>query len=134
VADATRAAALDPNDGLSSLTLATSYNSQGNFEQAEASAQQALKTQPDLWQAHLEIAKALYGQQQFMPALNELERLKINFPDVHLVRGNVLMRLGRSQEGAAEFTAFLAEAPHDPRDVQIRKILADINPTVPAPF
>jgi tetratricopeptide (TPR) repeat protein len=129
MADALRATALDPNDALSFLTLATAENSRGEFGQAATAAQQALRTQPDLWQAHLEIAKAFYGQEQFGSALRELDSFKIDFPDVHLVRANVLVRMGRTQEAAGEFAAFLEESPHDLRNERIKKIVAGINET-----
>lgn len=133
LADATHATTLDPNDGISLLALATAYNTRENFEQAEAAARQALKLRPDLWQAHLEMAKALYGQQQFAPALRVLDALKADFADIHLVRGDVLMRLGRNHEGAAEFATFLNEAPGDPRGGQIKQIVARVAPP-PAQF
>ena len=134
LADATHATALDPNDSVALLALATAYNTREFFEQAEAAARQALKLRTDLWQAHLEMAKALYGQQQFVPALRVLDALKADFADIHLVRGDVLMQLGRSYEGAAEFAAFLDEAPHDPRGGQIKQIVASLAPAQPAKF
>jgi tetratricopeptide (TPR) repeat protein len=133
MADAMRATALDPNDALSFLTLATAENSRGEFERAAVAAQQALRTQPDLWQAHLEIAKAFYGREHFGWALRELDGFKIDFPDVHLVRANVLVHMGRMQEAAGEFAAFLDESPHDSRNEQIKKIVAEINGAVVQP-
>jgi tetratricopeptide (TPR) repeat protein len=126
MADAQRATALDPNDALSFLTLATAENSRGEFELAATAAQHALRTQPDLWQAHLEMAKAFYGQEQFGWALRELDSFKIDFPDVHLVRANILVRMGRAREAAEEFVAFLGEAPHDSRNERIKKIVASM--------
>ena len=132
--DASEATKLDPHDAMSFLVLATASNSQESYGQAEASARQALKVQPDLWQARLETAKALYGQQQFAAALLELESLKIDFADIHLVRANVLMRLGRNREGAGEFAAFLDKAPNDARGTQIKEIIAAVNGESPVQF
>jgi tetratricopeptide (TPR) repeat protein len=131
--DASEATKLDPHDAKSFLVLATANNSRENYDPAEAAARQALKIQPDLWQARLETAKALYGQQQFIAALLELESLKIDFADIHLVRANVLMRLGRNQQGAEEFAAFLDKAPHDSRSTQIKEIIAAVS-RVPVQF
>jgi tetratricopeptide (TPR) repeat protein len=132
--DASEAARLDPHDAKSFLVLATANNSRDRYGQAEVAARQAVKIQPDLWQARLEIAKALYGQQKYPEALGELESIKIDFADIHLVRANLLMRLGRSQEGAAEFAAFLDKAPHDSRTIQIREIIATANSESPVQF
>jgi Tfp pilus assembly protein PilF len=131
LADATRSTLLDSNDALSFLALSTVYNSGGTFESAETAARRALQISPQLWQARLELAKSLYERNKFVSSLYELDALKIDFPDVHLVRGNVLMRLGRSREGVEEFKAFLGEAPRDPRTAKIKEIIADVEP-VPA--
>jgi hypothetical protein len=40
-----------------------------------------------------------------------------------LVRGNVLIRLGRNQKAAEEFRSFLQQAPADPRTQQIQHIM-----------
>jgi Tfp pilus assembly protein PilF len=128
VADAGHAVELDPNDALSFLALGTAYNSQDNFQLAETPTRQALTMRPDLWQARLELAKSFYGRQQFEAALRELDSPKTDFPDVHLVRGNILISLGRRKEGIAEFTVFLAEAPRDHRAERIKQIIVDTAP------
>jgi predicted RNA polymerase sigma factor len=53
-----------------------------------------------------------------------LDELNNDFPDVHLVRANILQRLDRSQEAAEQFSQFLQEAPNDPRSEQIKRIVA----------
>jgi tetratricopeptide (TPR) repeat protein len=126
MADARQATTLDPNNAEALLALATAYNSQGNMDAATAAAEQALQLVPSLWQARLEIAKALYKQSKYSAALHELTMLNIDFPDIHLVRGNVLMMLGRQTEGADEFMDFLRQAPGDPRGESIRQILAGL--------
>ena len=122
--DATRAAAFDPDDAQSYIAMATAYNSLSQFQNAAQSAAQALMFDLDLWQARLELAKALYGEGMYVLALHEMDLLTMDFPDVHLVRGNVLMRLGRRQEGSTEFCAFLKLVPNDPRSLQIREIVS----------
>lgn len=124
--DAAYSASLDPNDAQAFLALATAYNSTRNFQKAEAAAGQVLRLRPDLWQGRLELVKALYQQNRLDEALLELASLKNDFPDVHLVRGNVLMKLGRRGEGAKEFQAFLDQAPHDPRGARIKQIVASL--------
>jgi tetratricopeptide (TPR) repeat protein len=131
--DSVHATTLDANDANAFLTLATAENFRRNFEQAAADAEHALRIQPELWQARLEVAKALYRAGQWAAALQSMDPLKIDFPDVHLLRGNVLMRLGRSEEAGLEFATFLKEAPHDARGEQVRKILLTVGspPTTP---
>jgi tetratricopeptide (TPR) repeat protein len=123
IEDATRALALDSGEADAYVALATAYNSLSEFQRAEAAAQQALQRRPDFWQGRLEIAKALYGEGRFVLALRELGELNNDFPDVHLVRANILQRLDRSPEAAEEFSQFLREAPNDPRSEQVKRIV-----------
>lgn len=43
---------------------------------------------------------------------------------MHLVRGNVLMRLDRRHEAVGEFGIFVKEAPGDPRGERLQGIMA----------
>ena len=126
IEDATRAATLDPGEPVACVALATAYNSRGEYERAEAAAQRALAMRPDFWQAQLELAKALYGEGRLDLALRQLDELNKDFPDVHLVRGNLLVRLNRSEKAREEFNAFLREAPNDSRRGQVEQI---VNPS-----
>jgi tetratricopeptide (TPR) repeat protein len=126
VEDARRAALLDAADAEAFVALATSYNSLREFEKAEDAAWHALSLRPDCWQGRLELAKTLYGQGRFVVALREMDELNQDFPDVHLVRANVLARLNRAQEAAQEFERFLQQAPHDPRSEQVKRIVAQV--------
>ena len=122
--DAQHALSLDSSDPNAYLALGTAYNSLGEFPKAQEALRQALELSPDLWQGQLEMAKAYYGQGSFVVALYEMDQLSNDFPDVHLVRANVLERLGRGNEAVAEFSAFLLEAPEDLRSEQVRRIVA----------
>ena len=124
IEDATRALSLDSGEADAYLALATAYNSLREFDEAETAALQALQRRPDFWQSRLEITKSLYGEGRFVLALRELDELNNDFPDVHLVRANLLERLERSQEAAEEFGQFLREAPNDPRSEQVKRIVA----------
>jgi tetratricopeptide (TPR) repeat protein len=128
IEDATRATFIDRYNADSFVALAMAYNSAEDFPNSQRAAREALAIRPDLWPARLELAKGLYGQGRFEAALAELGALRVDFPDVHLIRGNVFMRLGRAHEGAAEFTLFLQEAPHDRRVEAVRQIVARTEP------
>src|ERR1700722_18830693 len=91
IEDATRALALDPDKADACVALAAAYNSLGEFQKAEVATQRALEIYPDFWQGRLELAKAFYGEKRLVLALREVDELKKDFPDVHLVRANILM-------------------------------------------
>ena len=126
IEDADHATSLDANDAEAFLALATARNANVEPDAAADAAEHALRLRPGLWQARLEIAKALYRREQFPAALSELARLDVDFPDVHLVRGDILIMLGRREEGSKEFEAFLLQAPRDSRAGPIRSILAGL--------
>lgn len=128
VEDSRRAVALDPDDPESFIALAMSYNSLKEFQKAEEAVRQALSLRPESWQGRLELAKSLYGQDEFVLALRELDSGPINFPDTHLIRGNVLIRLGRNQEAGEELRTFLQQDPGDPRAQQISHIISTLTP------
>lgn len=128
MADARRAILIDPYDADSLVALAMAYNSLKDFQSAAHAAAEALEIRPDSWQARLESAKSLYGLGQSVSALRELDAVNRDFPDVHLVRGNILMSLGRREEAVEEFRFFLREEPLDPRSGQIRGIVAQTLP------
>jgi tetratricopeptide (TPR) repeat protein len=123
IEDATHALRLDPHEAGAYVALATAYNSQKNFQPAEEASRQALAMRPDFWQARLEMIKAWYGQGRFVLAWRELAELNKDFPDVHLVRADLLVRLHREDEAAEEFSRFFQEAPNDPRSEQVKRLV-----------
>jgi len=131
VRDAIHATLVDPYNADAFIALAMAYNGAGDYSSATQAARQALAKRPESWQGRLELAKSLYGEGNFEAALAELGSVHTDFPDVHLVRGNVLMRLGRTLEGTDEFKVFLAEAPNDGRVQIIRQIVALTQPSSP---
>ncbi len=129
VESAAQAIRLDSADAYSWVALATAYNSLNEWSEAEAAAGQVLMLDPSAWQGRLELAKSFYGEGKFVLALNTLDQLNPNIPDIHLVRANSLIRLGRPQEAAQQFSVFLQQAPGDSRVDQIREILLRMQPT-----
>jgi hypothetical protein len=132
VEDAEQATRLDPHDAESFVALAMAENSLQQFQNAAEAARHALALRADSWQGRLELAKSFYGQDQLILALRELDELGKDFPDVHLVRGHVLLDLGRSQDAVEEFDLFLEQEPSDPRSESIRRMVAKVRP-IPAP-
>ena len=126
-ADALHAKELDNGNADAFLALASAYNASRMFEEAETELQQALQLRPESWQARLELAKTWYGERRFGLALRQLELIERDFPDVHLIRANTLVSLGRKKEAAEEFRTFLQEAPTDSRALQIQQIIAHLD-------
>jgi tetratricopeptide (TPR) repeat protein len=79
---------LDSADAYSWIALATAYNSLNEWPEAEAAAGRALALNPSAWQGRLELAKSFYGGGKFVLALQILDQLNRNAPDIHLIRAN----------------------------------------------
>jgi len=126
ITDALRAQELDSANADAFLALASAYNSSQMFVEAERALRQALELRPDFWQARLELAKTWYGEKKFVLTLRQLGLVERDFPDVHLVRANTLVNLGRKREAAEEFRTFLEEAPTDRRALQIQQIVSQL--------
>lgn len=126
VEDAARAVAIDPYDAHSYLALATAYNDRSEFSKASEAAQQALKINPDLWQGQLEMAKSLYGRGEYHSASRMLDQIGRDFPDVHLARANLLIKMGRPLEAVEQFNLFLKQAPNDARCPRIAQIVVEL--------
>jgi len=122
--DARRSVSIDPRAADSWVAVAMAANKLKQFQIAEAAATHAVAIRPDSFQGRLELAKSFYGQGRLVVTLWELDQLRVDFPDVHLVRGNVLMGLEGPLEAADEFETFLREAPDDSRNARIREIIA----------
>jgi Tfp pilus assembly protein PilF len=132
IRDASHAEDLDRGNSEAYLALGSAYNSQREFRTAETNLRRALVLRPSSWQAELELAKAWYGQKKFVLALRQLDLIQRDFPDVHLVRANILISVGRKRDGAKEFGKFLRAVPGDRRAPQIRRILAEISMNQPS--
>lgn len=124
--DASHALDLDRTNPEAYLALGSAYNSENDFDRAETNLRRALGLNPDSWQAKLELAKTWYGQKRHVIALRQLDLIRSDFPDVHLLRANILISLGRKQEGAEQFAIFLRAVPSDRRAPQIRQIIGEI--------
>jgi tetratricopeptide (TPR) repeat protein len=129
IEDAARAVSVDPGDVEPYVALGMAYNTAKDFSNAAAYLEKALSIRPDDWQGRLEMAKSLYGQCKFVLALYEIGQVRQDFPDVHLLRANVLMRLERRHEAAEEFNAFLKQAPNDERGDKVRQIVSEVQQT-----
>jgi superkiller protein 3 len=101
-------AALEPDLALNYDELGDTYWLMQDDNNAEKSYRQALRRDPRLISSLLGLAKVYRRQQKFAPALAELDlavKLDPTRTDVHYVRGQVLLSLGRKVEAKKELEA-----------------------------
>jgi Tfp pilus assembly protein PilF len=78
---------------------------------AETSYREVPRGDPRLVNSHLGLAKIYQRQQKYAPALGEINaaiKLDPARPDIHYVRGQVLLHLGRKEEAQKELKAALS--------------------------
>jgi tetratricopeptide (TPR) repeat protein len=127
IADLEKAIRLAPNYTLAYFTMSTAMNQTMRFREARLAADQGLRLDPNAWQGHFELARALLGSGEPMLALGEVERAARtappDFPETHLLRGAVLMNLQRYDEGTTELRAFLKLRPNGIESSQAERLL-----------
>jgi tetratricopeptide (TPR) repeat protein len=98
-------AAVEPDLALNYEELGNTYWLMQDDANAEKSYREALHLDPRLVNSLLGLAKIYQREQKFVPALAETDaavELDPDRPDVHYVRGQVLLRLGRKSEAEKE--------------------------------
>jgi len=78
-------------------------------QQAEKMFRKALELQPHLTSSRYQLARVYQREQKYTLALTEIDAVMKSLPDneaVHYLRGQILERLGRTQEAKAEMQKF----------------------------
>jgi tetratricopeptide (TPR) repeat protein len=98
-------AALEPDLALNYEEVGDVYWLMQDDKKAEESYRRALHRDPRLVNSHLGLARIYQRQEKFAPALVEIDAaVKIDpaRPDLHYVRGQVLLHLGHTEEAKKE--------------------------------
>ena len=79
---------------------------QGNNQEAEKNLRHALRLDPDLGSSHYQLARVYQSEGKYPQALTEIDAAAKIDPansSVHYLRGQLLQRLGRTQEARAKW-------------------------------
>ncbi len=95
----------------------------GDFAGAEQTDRRGLTRDPQNGRLHFALARVLYLQQQYEPALTEAELAELTYSDSHLVvlQARILDRMGRSAEALESFRRALVLDP------TLKTVQADID-------
>jgi len=128
--DAQRAVENDPNLGMGYVTLGSVYTAYGRFDDALRTLNHAIAIQPDFWQAHYEMTRALVGKEDYNTALTNLQTtcnlIPTNHPFMHLLKADVFIGLKDASSAARELVAYLQEAPGSPESARATMTLAHL--------
>jgi tetratricopeptide (TPR) repeat protein len=124
---ANHAAGLDPNLAMTQFVRASAFNATGRPRDAQQAAEQGLRLEPGSWQGHLELARALMAQNQFAPALAEIDRAAAKAPpqmsDLLLMRASVLLALHDANGARQNLDQFSRLRPGDTRATKLQSML-----------
>jgi tetratricopeptide (TPR) repeat protein len=101
-------AAVEPDLALNYDELGDVYSLMQQDSDAEKSYREALRRDPRLVNSYVGLAKAYQREEKYQPALSAIDSASNLDPgrtDIHYVRGQVLMHLGRKEEGKKELEA-----------------------------
>ncbi|HWR16207.1 MAG TPA: tetratricopeptide repeat protein [Terriglobales bacterium] len=132
--DLEKAVALDYGDGTSFVALASLYNVEGKFQQAQQVLERGLRMHPDSWQALTELARAQIGRKEFNEALGTLARSeKLLPPSIHyplIFRAQAYAGLKNYPAAVADLQTFLQKEPDGPNSEAARKTLGKLQEVV----
>ncbi len=98
-------AAVEPDLALNYDELGDVYSLLQQDSNAEKSYSKALRIDPRLVNSYIGLAKTYQREEKYQPALRAIdaaEKLNSGAPDIHYLRGQVLLHLGRKEEGKKE--------------------------------
>ncbi len=101
-------AAIEPDLALNYDELGDVYSLLQQDGEAEKNYREALRRDPNLVNSYLGLAKIYQREQKYQPALRALDsagKLASGRTDVHYLRGQTLIHLGRKEEGKKELEA-----------------------------
>ncbi len=98
-------AAVEPDLALNYDELGDVYSLLQQDSNAEKSYREALRIDPRLVNSYVGLAKAYRREEKYQQALRAIdsaEKLNADAPDIHYLRGQVLLHLGRGEQGKKE--------------------------------
>jgi Flp pilus assembly protein TadD len=120
----------NPGDLAAIVGLADMYFDAGKFDQAAAYARRALALDPGNPDVRTDYATALHQTGHDLEALAQLDTVlaqRPKFVQALFNRGVVLQAIGRRTDAVAAFRRFIAAAPNDPRVVDARGTIDELN-------
>lgn len=119
-------AEIDASNQMTHIERAAALNALGRSHEAQLAAEQSLRL-GDLWQGHLELAKALIGQKMYRQALTELNEAQgstqNSVADLFLMRASVLFHLRDYDQAQVNLDAFEKLSPNDARIAPLQTLL-----------
>jgi tetratricopeptide (TPR) repeat protein len=120
-----RARAIRPESLTVLISLAEAYRRQKRYADAEKVLQDGLKLEDVSWQAHFALARVYWERGEVLKAAPHVGRtlqLKPDYPDAHLLAGNLFVRLNLPERALTEYEEYLRLSPKGEMAEQTRQL------------
>lgn len=116
------------------IALATLEVDNHHPENAIENAQRGIELDPQSWQGHLELAKALFALNRLPEAEKsalDARKLKPDFPDLYITLANIHIRTQNASALLDDVNTYLKLAPNGPYSDRARDIKAKVESQLP---
>lgn len=124
-----RSIEINPKALTAYLALGEVYSTQKRYGDAEKIVKDGLLIDDRSWQAHFALARIYYTKGDLSRAGRQVGlaiQLNDNFPDAHLLAGNILLRVNKRQDAREQFQTYLRLAPKGEFAAQAREAIAKL--------
>jgi tetratricopeptide (TPR) repeat protein len=125
-----KATSFDPQNVRAQVALGELREKKGDYAGATAPLQKAVGVEKNHWRGHWALASAYLHQQQYEKARDEahlaISTGKGQANGAEVILGQALLYLGKYDEAAEAFQAFLREEPKDPAAPGVRDVLTKL--------
>jgi tetratricopeptide (TPR) repeat protein len=120
---------INPNTAEAHFALGEMYRQQKRFAEAEKSLLEGLNLNDNSWQGHFSLAQtywALGDVNKTLPHATKAHELNPEFPQVHLLMGNLFLRQRDAQRALSEFEDYLKRESSGALADQARQLVKKI--------
>jgi Tfp pilus assembly protein PilF len=130
-----RALEIKPESAPVLISLGEVYRREKQYTDAEEVLQDALKLDETSWRAHFTLAHVYWEKNEILKAAPHVGRtlqLKPDYPDAHLLAGNLFVRLNLPERALTEYEEYLHLAPKEEPAEQTRQLVQKIKKALAA--
>lgn len=128
-----RALEIKPESAAVLVSLGEVYRRQKRYADAEKLLEDGLKLEENSWQGHFTLAHVYWDTNEILKAAPHVGRtlqLKPDYPDAHLLAGNIFVRLNLLDRAVIEYDEYLRLAPKGEAAEQTRQLTLKIKKTL----
>ena len=128
-----RAIELKAGSAAAVLSLGEVYWREHRYEEAEQTLLSGLKLDDKSWNGYFTLARLYWDQENIAkagPAIGHTLQIKPDFPEAHLLAGNILLRIKQNERAIAEYNEYLRLDPKGEFAVQTHELVEKLGKAI----